>query len=171
MSIITDYCATTPSSDLITKFILNNSNRPRIKLNNNKNQTSQFLITPDGLIPTTIHNSILISTYNKNLYVGAVKMVNFNKQKSINLQFNAKQMNKVSKKAQQTVSISKQGNISAINNLSIIHNYLKYDEPVLVGVFSEDTNKEETLQALGEGHLKTISDQGSVMNWFVLYTP
>ena len=41
MSIILDCCATTPSSDLITKFILNNSNRPRFKLKYKKNPTSQ----------------------------------------------------------------------------------------------------------------------------------
>ena len=175
ISIITDYCATTSATDLITKFILNNSNQPRFKLKCNKSPTSHFSIAPNDVSPTTIQYSTLISTYDKNLYVDAVKMINSNKRKSINLKFNIKQMNKIIKDVQQTVTIPAQGdigaNVSATNNMSIIHNYFKYDKPVAVGVFSEDTKKEETLQALGEGFLKIILDQGSVMNWFILYTP
>ena len=55
-------------------------------------------------------------------------------------------------------------NVSATNIKSIIHEYWEYDITVVVGVFSEETKKETTLQALGEGKLKIISDQGLVMN-------
>ena len=137
-SIITDYCATTSTTDLITKFILNNSNRPRFKLKCNKSPSSHFSIAPNNLSPTTIQYSTLISTYDKNLYVDAVKMINSNKRKTINLKFNIKQMNKIIKDVQQTVTIPAQGdigaNVSATNNMTIIHNYFKYDEPVAVGV-------------------------------------
>ena len=54
-SIITDYCATTSTTNLITKFILNNSNRPRFKLKCNKSPPSHFSIAPNNLSPTTIH--------------------------------------------------------------------------------------------------------------------
>ena len=62
-------------------------------------------------------------------------------------------------------------NVLAATIKSIIHDYWEYGIPVEVGIFLEETKKDSTLQALGEGKLKIISDQGSVMNWSVLYTP
>ena len=113
------------------------------------------------------------------------------KKKTFNFKFNANLVNHLYKNAIQPVIFPKirttnngicqsiiipaQGNIganvSATNIKSIIHEYWEYDIPVEVGVFSEETKKETTLQALGEGKLKIISDQGLVMNWSVLYTP
>jgi hypothetical protein len=61
-------------------------------------------------------------------------------------------------------------NSSATDMIDIIHNYVKFETPQEVGVFSDD-KMGSTLQALGEGAIKIISNQGSIMNWTVLYTP
>ena len=62
-------------------------------------------------------------------------------------------------------------NVSATNSVSIIHNYFEYDKLVEVGVFLEETKKDITLQVLGQGIMKIISDQGSVIQWSILYKP
>jgi hypothetical protein len=61
-------------------------------------------------------------------------------------------------------------NCSATDTIDTIHNYVEFETPQEVGVFSDDKTG-STLQALGEGVIKIISDQGSIMNWTVLYTP
>jgi hypothetical protein len=61
-------------------------------------------------------------------------------------------------------------NCSATDTIDIIHNYVEFETPQEVGVFSDDKTG-STLQALGEKMIKIISDQGSIMNWTVLYTP
>jgi hypothetical protein len=67
-----------------------------------------------------------------------------------------------------TTAINAQGDIradcSATNAIDIIHNYVEFPIPQEVGVFSEDENG-KTLQSLGEGMIKIISDQGSIINW------
>ena len=56
--------------------------------------------------------------------------------------------------------------------MAIIHDYFKYDEPLDVGVIANETKQNViSLTAEGQGIMKIISDQGSVMNWSVLYTP
>ena len=63
-------------------------------------------------------------------------------------------------------------NVLATNDMSIIHDYFKYDSPAPVAVFSGDSNKDVvTLEAVGLSVMKIISDQGSVMNWSIIYTP
>jgi hypothetical protein len=59
-------------------------------------------------------------------------------------------------------------NCSATDIKEIIHNYEEFAIPQDVGVFSNDETG-STLQALGEGVIKIISDQGSIMEWTVLY--
>jgi hypothetical protein len=61
-------------------------------------------------------------------------------------------------------------NCSATDTIDIIHHCVEFETPQEVGVFSDDKTG-STLQALGEGVIKIISDQGSTMNWTVLYTP
>ena len=75
-----------------------------------------------------------------------------------------------------TIIVPAQGdtgaNVSATNNMSIIHDYFTYDTPAPVAVFSGDKNEDMvTLEAVGQGVIKIISDQGSVMSWSVIYTP
>ena len=55
--------------------------------------------------------------------------------------------------------------------MNVIHNYTKYDQPVDVGVLSEINIKDVTLQAIGEGIIKIISDQDTIMEWTILFTP
>jgi hypothetical protein len=62
------------------------------------------------------------------------------------------------------------GNCSANDTIDVIHNYKKFAVPQKVGVFSGDETS-TTLQALGEGVIKILSDQKSIMKWSVLYTP
>jgi hypothetical protein len=61
-------------------------------------------------------------------------------------------------------------NCSATDTFDIIHNYVEFGVPQEVGVFSADESG-ATLQALGEGAIKIWTDQGSIMDWKVLYTP
>jgi hypothetical protein len=73
-----------------------------------------------------------------------------------------------------TTTVDAQGdtgaNCSATNMIDIIHNYRRFEVPQDIGVFSGDESS-TTLQALGEGVIKILSDQGSIMEWTVLYTP
>jgi hypothetical protein len=73
-----------------------------------------------------------------------------------------------------TTTIAAQGdtgaNCSTTGTIDIIHNYIKFAVPQEVGVFSDDETS-TTLQALGEGVIKILSDQGSIMKWTVLYMP
>jgi hypothetical protein len=70
-----------------------------------------------------------------------------------------------------TTTMAAQGdtgaNCSATDTVDIKHNYVEFETPQEVGVFSDDKTG-STLQALGEGVIKIISDQGSIMNWTVL---
>ena len=75
-----------------------------------------------------------------------------------------------------TVIVPAQGdtgaNVSATNEKTIIHNYLEYDTPANVSVFSDEFRTDViSLLAVGQGTMKIISDQGSVMSWSILYTP
>jgi hypothetical protein len=73
-----------------------------------------------------------------------------------------------------TTTIAAQGdtgaNCSATDTIDIIHNYRKFAIPQEVGIFSGDETSTK-LQALGEGVIKILSDQGSIMEWTGLYTP
>ena len=56
--------------------------------------------------------------------------------------------------------------------MSIINDYFKYNTPAPVAVFSGDENKNMvTLEVVGQGVMKIISNQGSVMNWSIIYSP
>ena len=56
--------------------------------------------------------------------------------------------------------------------MSAIHDYFKYDVPVEVGIFLDETKQDviSLLKAERQETMKIISDQGSVMTWSVLYT-
>ena len=59
-----------------------------------------------------------------------------------------------------------------MNEKTIIHNYYEYDTPANVSVFSDESKTDViSLVAFGQGTMKIISDQGSVMSWSILYTP
>ena len=59
-----------------------------------------------------------------------------------------------------------------MNEKTIIHNYYEYDTPANVSVFSDESKTDViSLVAIGQGTMKIISDQGSVMSWSILYTP
>ena len=63
-------------------------------------------------------------------------------------------------------------NVSATNDMSIIHNHFEYDILAEVAVFSDESKTDVvSIQAVGQGILEIISDQGLVMNWLLLYTP
>jgi hypothetical protein len=66
--------------------------------------------------------------------------------------------------------VIQEANCSATDTIDIIHNYRQFEVPQDIGVFSGDESS-TTLQALGEGVVKILSDQGSIMEWTVLYTP
>ena len=105
------------------------------------------------------------------------------KRKTYNLKFG---INQISNKSQsgksmvlppvKTVIVPAQGdmgaNVSATNDMSIIHNYFEYDSPAEVSVFSDESKTDiVSLVAVGQCIMKIISDQGLVMNWSILYTP
>jgi hypothetical protein len=73
-----------------------------------------------------------------------------------------------------TTAIKAQGdtgaNCSTTDTINIIHKYVEFEVPQEVGVFSADESG-TTLQALGEGVVEILCDQGSIMEWNVLYTP
>ena len=124
-----------------------------------------------------------VSSYNRELYSNFVKLDTIYKRKTYNIKFGINQINNhtISGKSivlppVKTVIVPAQGdtgaNVSAPNNMSIIHDYFKYDSPAPVSVFSGDSNTEVvTLEAEGQGVMKIISDQGSVKNWSIIYTP
>ena len=61
-------------------------------------------------------------------------------------------------------------NVSATKDMSIIHNYFEYDSPAEISVFSDESKTDiVSLVVVGQGIMKIISNQGSVMNWSVLY--
>jgi hypothetical protein len=66
-----------------------------------------------------------------------------------------------------TTTMAAQGdtgaNCSATDTIDIIHNYVELETRQEVGEFSDDKTG-STLQALREGVIKIISDQGSIMN-------
>ena len=63
-------------------------------------------------------------------------------------------------------------NVSATNNPDVLHEYKPYTNPHVVGVFSASGEQhEDTLMAEGEGIVKVISDQGTIMRWTTVYTP
>ena len=105
------------------------------------------------------------------------------KQKTYNLKFGINQISNKSQSGQsfilppvKTIIVPAQGdtgtNVSATNDMSIIHNYFKYDIPAPVTVFSDETKTDVvTLEAIGQGVMKIISDQGFVISWSILYTP
>ena len=62
-------------------------------------------------------------------------------------------------------------NTSAINNLSIIHEYKPFEKPQSVNVFLDEGTQSTLLTAEGAGYINIVSDQGNVMQWNVVYTP
>ena len=59
----------------------------------------------------------------------------------------------------------------ATNNMNILHNYTQFDKQLEVGVFSIDQDKEITLQAVGQGSIKIISRQDSIVCWPTSHKP
>ena len=94
------------------------------------------------------------------------------RQKTHNLKFGINQINNKSKSGISIVLLPLKtvivpapsdtgANISVSNYKTIIHNFFEYDSPADV----------ISLVAVGQGTMKIISDQGSVMSWSILYTP
>ena len=99
MSIITDYCNTSPTTDLITKFILDKCKYSKFKNKSKKNPTSEFLITGNNLTPTNTYINSLITLSNKILDDNAIKLQTTAKRKTFNLKFNANLVNNLYKNA------------------------------------------------------------------------
>jgi hypothetical protein len=152
-----------------------------------------FSITANDLPPAYTPAECLASTDNTNHRINAVKIQSNTKRKTVKVKFRVNKMNhqtdngmtltKINPKPDKTTPVQKgiltttmaaQGdtgaNCSATDTIDIIHNYVEFETPLEVGVFSDDKTG-STLQALGEGVIKIISDQGSIMNSTVLYTP
>jgi hypothetical protein len=152
-----------------------------------------FSITANDLTPAYTPAECLASTNSANHRINAVKIQSNTKQKTVKVKFRVNKMNrqtdngmildKINSEPDKTTPVQKgiltttmaaQGdtgaNWSATDTIDIIHNYVEFETPQEVGVFSDDKTG-STLQALGEGVIKIISDQGSIMNWTVLYTP
>jgi hypothetical protein len=150
---------------------------------------SKFLITADDLTPTYKPAECLASTNSANHRINAVKIQSNTKRKIVKVKFQVNKMNrqtnngmilnKINPKLDKTTPVQKgiltttiaaQGdtgaNCSATDTIDIIHKYVEFETPQEVGVFSDDETG-STLQALVEGVIKIISDQGSIMNWNV----
>jgi hypothetical protein len=166
-----------------TKRAYQNDGRARKKIPN-------FSITANDLTPDYTPAECLALT---NSAINAVQIQSNTKRKTVKVKFRANKMNqqtdnvmilnKINSKPDKTTPVQKgiltttmeaQGdtgaNCSATDTIDVIHNYVEFETPQEVGVFSDDKTG-STLQALGEGVIKIISDQGSIMNWTVLYTP
>jgi hypothetical protein len=109
--------------------------------------------------------------------VNAVRLQSDTNRKSVRVKFKVKKLSRGTDKNEDenfTTAINAQGDtgatFSATDRIDIIHNYVEFAIPQEVGVFSGDESG-TTLQALGEGVIKILSDQGSIMEWTVLYTP
>lgn len=128
--IMNDYSQSNLPPNTTTKSILNNCLYPWFEFISNENSQSNFSITANVLTPTTTHNSNLITTYNKKLYVDAVQLQALKELKSINLKFNVNQIYKLNNGTPQSVIIPAQGKIGAkvlaTNNQSIIHTFFDY---------------------------------------------
>ena len=179
--IIKDYSSNVVPN-AVTKFIISNSMRPRIQYRTKESQPFHP-ISGNDLTPMNIQDTCPVSSYNRELYSNFVKLDTIYKRKTYNIKFGINQINNhtISGKSMvlppvKTVIVPAQGdtgaNVSATNDMSIIHDYFKYDSPAPVLVFSGDSKTDVvTLEAVGQGVMKVISDQGSVMNWSIIYTP
>jgi hypothetical protein len=150
-----------------------------------------FSTTANDLTPTYTPAECLASTNSVNHTINTVKIQSNTKRKTVKVKFrvnkmnhqtnNGKILNKINPKPDKTTPVQKGiltttmaaqvdtgANCSATDTIDIIHNYVEFETPQEVGVFSDDKTG-STLQALGEGVIKIISDQGSIMNWTVLY--
>jgi len=83
---------------------------------------------------------------------------------------------KLAQSTAEAIQIDAQGdtgvNVSVSNNPKVIHEYKPYNTPQAVGVFSASGEEhEDTRMAEGEGVMKMISDQGTIMRWTTVYTP
>ena len=179
LSIITDY---TGAKDRISAFIMRNCHFPKYKVVHNKNLASNFSITGNDLTPAHTSANSLATTYASTHKINAVRIQTSTKRKSASIKFSLRRIIRKEGKEHPLSTINTNrvvidaqadtgANISATNKIDIIHNYVKYTKPIEVGVFSESDETATTLQAVGEGTMKIISDQGSIMNWLVLFTP
>jgi hypothetical protein len=140
-----------------------------------------FQITSADLNPAYMPASSLATTDVPNHSINAVRLQSNTQRKSVGVKFQVKKISRDINKNENgngseifTTAINAQGdtgaNCSATDTIGIKHNYTEFAIPQQVGVFSGDESG-ATLQALGEGVIKILSDQGSIMEWTVLYTP
>jgi hypothetical protein len=157
----------------------------------------KFSITSSDLTPAYTPVDSLATTHGLDNSINAVRLQPATKRKTVNVKFQVKKINRRTNKNENgvgneiftttvdahengvgddlfTTTVDTQGDTradcSATNTIDITHNYRKFTIPQEVGVFSGDESS-TTLQALGEGVIKILSDQGSIMEWTVLYTP
>jgi hypothetical protein len=109
--------------------------------------------------------------------INAVRLQSDTNRKSVRIKFKVKKLSRGTDKNENenfTTAINAQGNTGAnclaTDTIDTIHNYVEFTIQQEVGVFSGD-ERGTTLHALGEGVTKILSDQGSIMEWRVLYTP
>jgi hypothetical protein len=123
----------------------------------------------------------LATTHGLDNSSNAIRLQLATKRKTVHVKFQVKKMNRRTDKNENgvgneifTTTADAQGdtgaNCSATDTIGMIHNYRKFAIPQEVGVFSGDESS-TTLQALGEGVIKILSDQGSIMELTVLYAP
>ena len=179
--IIKEYSLSDPAN-ATAKFIISNSMQPRIQYRTKESQPFH-LISGNNLTSMNIQNNCLVSSYNRELCSNFMTIENIYKRKTHNIKFGINQINDHTQSGKsivlppvRTVIVPAQGdtgaNVSATNDMSIIHDYFKYDSPAPVAVFSGDANKDVvTLEAVGQDVMKIISNQGSFMNWSIIYTP
>ena len=171
LSIITDY---TGAKDRISAFIIRNCHFPKYKVIQNKNLASNFSIAENDLTPAHTPANSLATTYASTHKINAVRIQTSTKRKSASIKFSLQRIIRKEGKEHPLSTINTNrvvidaqvdtgANISATNNINIIHNYVKYTKPIDVGVFSECNETATTLQAVGEGTMKIISDQGPIM--------
>ena len=180
-NIIREYSSNEPSNT-ITKFILSNSLQPQIQYGT-KQPRPFYPINGNNLTPINSNNDSLVSLYNRELYSNFIMILKIFKQKTYNLKFGINQISNNSQSGKlivlppvKIVIVPAQGdtgaNVSTTNDMSIIHRYFEYDTPTEVAVFSDESKTDViSLKAVGQGIVKIISDQGSVMNWLILYIP
>jgi hypothetical protein len=150
-----------------------------------------FQITSADLTPAYTPAASLATIDAPDQSINAVRLQSTTKRKTVNVKFQVKKMNRsidknekgvgneifqfkkisrnIDKNENFTTTIAAQGdtgaNCSATDTIDIMHNYRKFAVPQKVGVFSDDETS-TTLQALGEGVIKILSDQGSIMEWY-----
>lgn len=125
--------------------------RPKIEYRFKELRTF-YPITGNDLTPMNMQNSSLVTSYNTQLYLDFMRLDSIFKRKT----FNFESGKAVIILPLKTIIVPAQSytgaNVSASNDIGIIHDYFEFNEPMEVGVISDEGKKDATsLKAEAQG--------------------